>query len=90
MVDIFFGLVSSLNIQTVLVGLIFVLIAYKLRQKFKYKLPPGPFGLPFIGVLDGNTCNHMLKYNLFLVATDLLADSPGRIQILWWKGMKST
>ncbi|CAC5419626.1 unnamed protein product [Mytilus coruscus] len=40
---------SALNVQTVLVGIVVLLLVYKLRQKWKYKLPPGPFAWPVIG-----------------------------------------
>ena len=53
MPDLVGALLSSLNIQTVLVGLIVVLIVYKISQRFKYKYPPGPFALPLIGNYEG-------------------------------------
>ncbi|XP_052091098.1 cytochrome P450 2U1-like isoform X2 [Mytilus californianus] len=40
---------SSLNVQTVLVGIVVILLVYKLCQRWKYKLPPGPFAWPVIG-----------------------------------------
>ena len=45
----------SLNVQTILVGLLVTLVIYKLRQKWKYKQPPGPFALPLIGNLDSES-----------------------------------
>lgn len=40
---------SSLTLQSIIVGLLVVLIVYKFIQRMKYKLPPGPFALPLIG-----------------------------------------
>ena len=57
MPDLVGSLVSSLNIQTVLVGLIVVLIVYKISQRIKYKQPPGPFALPLIGNYEGMLTN---------------------------------
>ncbi|XP_063402562.1 steroid 17-alpha-hydroxylase/17,20 lyase-like isoform X1 [Mytilus trossulus] len=43
------SVLSALNIQTFLIGIIVLLIVYKLRRRWKYKLPPGPFTWPLIG-----------------------------------------
>ncbi|XP_071154400.1 steroid 17-alpha-hydroxylase/17,20 lyase-like isoform X1 [Mytilus edulis] len=43
------SILSALNVQTVLLGIVVILVVYKVRQKWKYKLPPGPFAWPFIG-----------------------------------------
>ncbi|CAC5422196.1 CYP17A [Mytilus coruscus] len=40
---------SALNIQTFLIGIVVLLTVYKLRQRWQYKLPPGPFAWPLIG-----------------------------------------
>ena len=42
-------IVSALNFRTFLVGLVSGLLVYWLIQKYKYKLPPGPFPLPLVG-----------------------------------------
>ena len=52
MPDLVSTVVSSLNLQTCLVGLVVIFAVYKLRQRMKYKLPPGPFALPLIGNYD--------------------------------------
>ncbi|CAC5406247.1 unnamed protein product [Mytilus coruscus] len=44
-----YSILSALNVQTVLIGLVVVLFVYKLRQRWKYNLPPGPFCWPLIG-----------------------------------------
>lgn len=43
------SVLSALNVQTVLIGVIVILVVFKIRQRLKYKLPPGPFSLPLIG-----------------------------------------
>ncbi|XP_076079552.1 steroid 17-alpha-hydroxylase/17,20 lyase-like isoform X1 [Mytilus galloprovincialis] len=43
------SVISTLNIQEVLIGLLVVLVVYKLRQRWKYNLPPGPICWPLIG-----------------------------------------
>ena len=62
MPDFVGSLISSLNIQTVLVGLIVVLIVYKISQKINYKQPPGPFALPLIGNYEGMLTNVVKMY----------------------------
>ncbi|XP_076079554.1 steroid 17-alpha-hydroxylase/17,20 lyase-like isoform X1 [Mytilus galloprovincialis] len=44
-----YSIISALNVQTVLIGLLVVLVVYKLRQRWKYNMPPGPFCWPLIG-----------------------------------------
>ncbi|XP_076079572.1 steroid 17-alpha-hydroxylase/17,20 lyase-like isoform X3 [Mytilus galloprovincialis] len=43
------SVLSALNIQTFLIGIIVLLTVYKFRQRWKHKLPPGPFAWPLIG-----------------------------------------
>ncbi|XP_071136088.1 steroid 17-alpha-hydroxylase/17,20 lyase-like isoform X2 [Mytilus edulis] len=43
------SVISTLNIQAVLIGLLLVLVVYKLRQRWKYNMPPGPICWPLIG-----------------------------------------
>lgn len=47
------SVLSALNIQTFLIGIIVLFTVYKLRQRWKYKLPPGPFVWPLIGNYEG-------------------------------------
>ncbi|XP_076079551.1 steroid 17-alpha-hydroxylase/17,20 lyase-like isoform X3 [Mytilus galloprovincialis] len=49
MSQMLYSVLSTLNVQTVLIGLLVLLVVYKLRQRWKYNLPPGPFCWPLIG-----------------------------------------
>ncbi|CAC5413656.1 CYP17A [Mytilus coruscus] len=44
-----YSVLSALNVQTVLIGLVVVLVVSKLRQRWKYNMPPGPFCWPPFG-----------------------------------------
>ena len=45
----FDNVASVLSFQTVLVALLVGILVYWLTQRYKYKLPPGPFPLPIVG-----------------------------------------
>lgn len=42
-------IVSVLTFPTVVVGLLAGIVVYYMTQRYKYKLPPGPFPLPIVG-----------------------------------------
>ena len=42
-------ILAIFNVKTILIGLLTGYVVHWLMQRYKYKLPPGPFPLPLIG-----------------------------------------